>query len=618
MCGICGIYNFDSSPVDRMTLLKMNDAMLSRGPDDGGSMVDGAFGMAMRRLSIIDLEGGHQPISNEDGTLHVVLNGEIYNFIELRKDLIAKGHVFKTSSDTEVLLHLYEEYGTDAIHHLNGMFSFCIWDKVNRRIWLGRDRLGVKPLFYSREKNHFIFASSLHALTVFPQYTKEIDDEAFLLYLTLSYVPTPRSIFKNISKLPPGHWMMVDDKGSIKIHKYWDVTETRSRKLTETDFLGEAEHLLKDSIRLHARSDVPVGCFLSGGIDSSLTTALFCQQSDQPVHTFSVDFEGKEISELGYAKMVADRYQTIHHPHMLSFRDALDNFYEMLPELDEPIADSALIPSFYLSKKAREHGIKVILSGAGGDELFGGYFRHHFHKRDALVGKLSLFSIKFWQLSSCFLGGRAVHYGAQLYDKGISFAINTSGVHLGVLQHLLVSMSLLNGALSLLKLQFSKLKELEALHGFHYARMMTDVQQYLLDNILSLSDKSTMAASVEGRVPLLDHRLLELVFSVLPETNIHANKSKESLKKIAKNYLPHEILVREKAGFNGPVQAWLAGAEKHEILNVLKKTQNPVINRYFNRDALNHILDDPQKLLPACETVFMLFVFDLWYQRNFL
>lgn len=618
MCGICGIYHFDSSPVERMALLKMNDAMLSRGPDDGGSMVDGTFGMAMRRLSIIDLEGGHQPISNENETLHVVLNGEIYNFIELRQDLIAKGHVFKTGSDTEVLLHLYEEHGTDAIYHLNGMFAFCLWDKVNRRIWLGRDRLGVKPLFYSREKNHFIFASSLQALTTFPQYTKEIDDEAFFLYLTLSYVPTPRSIFKNISKLPPGHWMIVDDKGSIKIQKYWDVTESKKQELTEMDFLNETENLLKDSIRLHARSDVPVGCFLSGGIDSSLTTALFCQQSDQPVHTFSVDFAGKEISELGYAKMVADRYRTIHHPYTLSFRDALDNFYEMLPELDEPIADSALIPSFYLSKKAREHGIKVILSGAGGDELFGGYFRHHFHKRDAFVGRFSLFPMKFWQISSRILGGRAVHYGAQLHDKGISFAINTSGVYLGSLQYLLVSVSLLNDVLSLLKSQFSRLQELESLHGFHYARMMTDVQQYLLDNILSLSDKSTMAASVEGRVPLLDHRLLELVFSVFPKTNIHENKSKESLKKIAKNHLPHEILTRGKAGFNGPVQAWLRGTEQNEILDVLKNTQNPVIDRYFNRTALNHVRNDSKKLLQASETIFMLFVFDLWYQRNFL
>lgn len=616
MCGICGIYRFDNGSVDLDILTSMNNTMILRGPDDAGVFMDHQVGMAMRRLSIIDVAGGHQPIFNEDKTIGLVLNGEIYNYIELRQELEMRGHQFQTHSDVEVLVHLYEEKGVEAIQDLNGMFAFCLWDRRRHRLWLGRDRLGIKPLVYFRNSEVLVFGSTLDAVCAHPSVPRQIDEESFLLYLGLAYVPTPRSIYKDIQKLPPGHWMLVEGD-SVHVQKYWDFVGVERRPLTRNEFEDSARHILHNSISIHGRSDVPVGCFLSGGIDSSLVTALFSRQSDYPVHSFSIDFTGKEISELPYAALVAEQNRTQHHPYTLDAQASFDILNEVIPRMDEPMSDSAIMPSYYLSQKSREDGIKVVLAGAGGDELFGGYFRHYKYKRDWVVGSLGAIPIRIMGRLGEYLPIGLTHYGVQLADKGISFGMGTSGVHLGLLQKLLRRRGDFDDLLDLFQVQFNELRALEEQLGFSYARMAMDLKQYLPDNILGLTDKTTMAASVEARVPLLDHRLVELVFGVEPDVNIAKHTAKNSLKRLARNILPEQILNRPKAGFNGPVNYWLHGPQREAFCGTLDCFNNAVTERFFDMDRLKSCIRSPDQLMKGSETIFMLFVFNRWFHSRF-
>jgi asparagine synthase (glutamine-hydrolysing) len=617
MCGITGILRFDGKPIERGVLTRMNDTMTVRGPDDSGYHVDRSIGLAMRRLAIIDLNGGHQPISNEDGTLHIILNGEIYNYIELRSDLEKRGHAFKTHSDVEVLLHLYEEYGSEAIHHVNGMFAFALWDSRREKLWIARDRLGIKPLVYASNGRSFVFASTLDAIIASGEFPARIDTDAFLLYLGLSYVPTPRTIYSNVHKLAPGHDLTVVN-GQITVRRYWDVEEFAAKyeRDLDGDFVQEVSSLLKDSIALHSRSDVPVGCFLSGGVDSSATTALFCRQSSKPVHTFCVDFVGKTESDIPYAKMVSDRYATLHHAYEMGFEKAYDELTELVPHLDEPIADSAIIPSYFLSKEARTHGIKVILTGAGGDELFGGYSRHFWGKRDIFAGRLPFLPTSLWLTLANMRCQKLVHYGLQVTDKGLSFGLATSGVHLGRLASLLRDKRMLERARELISEQFSDINAGEKRSGFTYSRMLLDLRQYLVDDVLSVSDKTSMAASVEGRVPLLDHRLAELAFAVGSKTNVAGGVGKVSLKCAVKSVLPEKILRRSKTGFNGPVTSWVGGGLKERIIKRLTAPGDAFWREFIAPAQLKAQMSDKRILPSISETVFSLLVCDLWGESH--
>jgi len=610
MCGICGVINFDSDQVDKNDLLNMNDQMIVRGPDDAGYYISGSFGMAMRRLSIVDLAGGHQPISNEDMSIHIVLNGEIYNHIELRKELVDRGHNFKTGSDVEVLLHLYEERGVDAIHELNGMFAFCLWDEKRKRVWIGRDRLGIKPLVYYQDSNVLIFGSTAGAITAYKNFNRAIDENSFLQYLSLSYIPTPNTIFKNIHKLAPGHTMLVEN-GNVNISCYWRLPD-RVAIFDKSEFVSKAENLLCSSIDFRNRSDVPVGCMLSGGLDSSLVTALFCKQTKKDVHTFSMDFEGKEFSELPFAKMVSDMYKTEHHVNKLFSHQAIDLLDELLPLMDEPMGDSAIIPSYYIAKMAKENNIKVILSGSGGDELFGGYFRHYLEGNSKWTGSLS------WMPQSLLFNlGRIhpllTHYGMKLHDRGVAFGIDTSGLHLGVLQKILHRKSDFINMIEMLRERFSTISMSDTSYKDIYDRMRVDMSNYLLDNGLSILDKTTMAASIEGRVPLLDHRLVELVYSTQPDINIgkYFMNAKQQLKHISAKYLPDEIITRQKLGFNAPVSYWIedivqAMFNKHHV--------NPLFQEFFDMEYLFSLVHNKNRSNMASEILFLLVIFDHWYR----
>jgi len=609
MCGICGIFNYNGKPVSQDTLIKMNDTMALRGPDDSGIYQKGNIGLAMRRLSIIDLSGGHQPITNEDGTIHLILNGEIYNFIELRHDLEKLGHQFRTRSDVEVLIHLYEEYELKAIEYLNGMFSFALWDENKQRLWMGRDRLGIKPMFYYSTKDQFSFASTADALVGQDGFKKEVDEESILLFMALSYVPTPRSIWKNIHKLPPAHWMLVEN-GKTVTECYWKI-EQSSRSISHDEFVEETRIILHDSIKLHGRSDVDVGTFLSGGLDSSAVTALFSLHCDHVVKTFSMDFDGKAENEGHFAKMVSDRYDTEHYAYSLGAEEAVNTLDHLLGVMDEPMADSAIVPSYLLSKMARDSGIKVMLSGAGGDELFGGYHRHYYSKHDMIAGIFSWLPQFLKNNISSTVPSRLQQYAfLSSNSKGLSYGINTSGVNLGVLNKVMLGNRKFEQTLELLNQQFSELPELERKWGFSYSRMMLDLKHYLVDNVLPITDKTSMANSVEARVPLLDHRLVELAFSVLPEKNLSDTfyNAKRSLKSAVRDNLPESILSRSKIGFNGPVNYWI----KHLASNFSPN----FLCEYIDPKMVNEISGQPNNYYNTADNIFVLYVLNSWLQKH--
>jgi asparagine synthase (glutamine-hydrolysing) len=616
MCGICGILNINGEPISKDRLLQMNDAMYLRGPDDAGHYIDRHLGLAMRRLSIIDLEGGHQPIANEDGSIVVVLNGEIYNYIELREDLIEKGHVFSTRSDTEVIVHLYEEYGTQAVEHLNGMFAFALWDRNLERLWVARDRLGIKPLVYFEYAGGFAFASSLDALIQHHKFERNIDTDSLLLFFMLAYVPTPRAIWKKAKKLPPGH-MLVIEKGVCKLDAYWQLSPLSIQGVSENPFVEQVHDLFKDSIHLQARSDVPVGALLSGGIDSGSITALFCEQSSQAVHTFTMDFEGKKNNEGDFARLVADKYHTQHHLLHVDVKSSLDTLDILSRLMDEPMADSAIVPSYLLSQAASEAGVKVVLCGAGGDELYGGYSRHFPGRRDIVAGRTGVVPAHILASICVALPPKAAHAFALSWDKGLSFATSTSGVQLGLHARHLKGSSTFARSMKLMREQFTRLSKDEKKWGYAYARMVMDTQQYLVDNVLAISDRTSMAASVEARVPLLDHRLVEHAFSVSAAVNIgnSSQNKKKILKKAMGSYLHQSLLQRPKMGFNGPVNDWIRQGHP-SMKNRILSPQSSVIQELFDSDAVKKTWMNSKLRQLASENLFMIYCADLWLEKH--
>jgi asparagine synthase (glutamine-hydrolysing) len=440
--------------------------------------------------------------------------------------------------------------------------------------------------------------------------------ESMLLYFTLAYVPTPRTIWKNARKLPPGHWLLIENN-EIQIEHYWGLRPALHSGTSKKEFIEKIDEILLDSIKLHSRSDVPVGTLLSGGLDSSAITALFCQRTNKPVHTFSMDFEGKDFNEGHFAKLVADRYHTVHHPYTLKLEQALLELDNLLPLMDEPMADSAIIPSYYLSKWAREENITVILCGAGGDELFGGYHRHYRGKRDLVAGRLSAISLSFWRFMGRMINSKIMHYGSLSWDKGTAFGIGTSGVHLGMFDYMLNNSSTLANAMVLTKEKFSYLFAMENDFGLGYGRMLTDIQNYLVDNVLAITDKTSMAASVEARVPLLDHRLVELAFSVPPEVNLGRDFQhfKKSLKNAVDGILPTPILNRPKTGFNAPVNSWIHSGN-NSIGERLSNLKHPALLEIFNQQTISDIWSDERKRDMASESLFMLFIADNWLESH--
>lgn len=598
MCGINGLYNFSNRRVEAEKLKAMNQLLFHRGPDEEGYYIDGSFGMSIRRLSIIDLTTGSQPLSNEDGTLWVTLNGEIYNYIELRKELRDKGHVFKTNTDTEVLLHLYEESGRDLLGDLNGIFAFAIWDCRKKELFIARDRMGVKPLFYFHTKENFGFSSELKSLLRVLPFTKEVYSESFLLYLLCMYVPEPLSIVKGISKLEAGHYLLIDRIGNVIKKRYWDLPPQKNKSLFyEEEAKDYLSYLLKDSVRLQLRSDVPVGIFLSGGIDSSAVTALASEISSNLRKTFSLTYEGHHIDESPYARKVAEIFDMEHHDFFLKSDDVVKNLPEMIWAMDEPFSDSAAISTYLLSKLARQSGVKVVLSGAGGDEVFAGYERYNL-QWIALLKKIWRFHTKFGRLRNkdwildyiCAIGcGRGLE---AFFEKN---RIDLNGFYR--------SFHDITGT-------YRKTANLSLTHL--YSKRYLDMKMYLTGDLLMLLDKMTMGASIEGRVPLLDHRIVEFMFTLPDKFKIAHNRKKYLLKEAMKSVLPSSILNRSKMGFGAPVSYWIQdivvkGHERNIFgFNEFLPDKNKKVVYKFLLEEKTH-----------SQILFALLIFNMWHENVF-
>jgi len=580
VCGIHGIYRFDGQPVLAETLTAMGDVTTHRGPDDHGMFLDGSCGIAMRRLSIIDLEGGHQPLSNIEQTVWVVCNGEIYNYRELRAELQSQGYRFKTASDCEVLIHLYDAVGDEFVQRLNGMFDFALWDVRRRRLLLGRDRLGVKPLYVSQDGTRLAFATEAKALLTLPGVSAQLDPAVVPSYLHLGYVAAPDCIFEGIRKLPPATLLAVES-GTVRQWRYWRLPERIDTETSETAWVARVREQLEQSVRMQMVSDVPIGAFLSGGVDSSTVVGFMAKQSQEPIRTYAIGFAGGEAeafyNELPYARRVAALFRT-RHREILVRPDVVGLLPKLLWHMDEPIADTAFITTYLVSRFARED-VKVILSGVGGDELFGGYRRylggHYAERYRRLPG---------WLRSSAAFAARRLpadrHSGWLNRLRLAKGFLASAGMpaderyrtYLQVLDRAAVSRVLLSPDASPhdpLARAFETAGTLDELNRM----FAVDAETQLPDDLLMLTDKMSMAVSLECRVPLLDHELVELAASIPAQVKVRRGRLKHLLKRSLAELLPQDILEREKRGFGTPMGSWL----KRDLAPVLRRLLAPAV-----------------------------------------
>jgi len=556
MCGIAGFLRLDSNPPDSDLLARMTRAIYHRGPDADGYYTDGPVALGHRRLSIIDLSGGAQPMSNEDETVWIVFNGEIFNFQALRTELEAKGHKFKTRSDTECIVHLYEDYGTGCAERLVGQFAFAIWDARRRSLYIARDHVGIKPLFYHLDDSKLLFASEPKAILEDESVERELDPDALIDYLVCKYVPAPGTIFKSIRKLPAGHWLLLRD-GKLRIERFWDLplAEPRAWK-SEEDCARQLEELIRSSIKSQLMSDVPLGAFLSGGIDSSIVVGIMAGLVNRPVKTFTIGFQEEEFSEAPFARKVAERYHTEHH-ELIVEPESVDLFPRIVQQFDEPFADASAIPTYYVSRLARQH-VTVALSGDGGDEAFGGYVRYQWALRYGLFDFLpqSVRSPIFRAVAAMLPEGRfrraSRRFAMHRIPRYAQLAGHLDGPSLqGLLAGDLRAAAMRRQEFATTCDVARRAQNVDYLTQLQYI----DVNTYLPDDILVKTDRMSMLNSLEVRVPLLDHRVLEFATSIPPDWRL----AKRIFKRAAGHLLPPELLHRPKMGFGVPLRYWFRG-----------------------------------------------------------
>ena len=572
MCGITGILaSADGFALSEELIIDMRDQMVHRGPDDGGAWhsPEGRVALAHRRLSIVDLSpAGHQPMTNEDGSVWITYNGEIYNHAALREELERKGHVYRSHTDTETILHLYEEEGPRCVERLHGMFAFAIWDSRRRELFLARDRLGVKPLYYASLPGGFLFASEAKGILAHPSFTPDLDEEAFHHYLTFAFSPPPLTLFAGMRKLAPAERLIVRPDGAVHSETYWDPMSQDLRdevaQMSEDDMASHLRELLRDSIGQRMMSDVPYGVFLSGGVDSSTNVALMAEQSDEPVRTFSTAPRGHaKYDELEYARVIAKQFKTDHHEIVIDEEDLFGFIPQLIHSQDEPSADWTSIPQHFVTKLARDSGTIVVQVGEGADELFHGYRGYQTHRKVVVpfqrlpvglrrpIGRLALETTR--------RSGRGVRHGEALYDAAHS-RLPYWGGHLCFRGPLKDRIQKRNGhepSLQLVERIWDRAGE--RVHDADLFQRMTylELKQRLAELLLMRLDKITMLSSVEGREPFLDHRVVEYALALPPSMKYREGVGKYVLKKAMADTLPHEILYRPKQGFGTPMEEWL-------------------------------------------------------------
>lgn len=601
---------------------EMNAAIVHRGPDSGGAHVDGPVGIAARRLAIIDLAGGDQPIANEDGSMHVVQNGEIYNYRELRAPLERAGHRFRTHSDTEVLVHLYEDHGADFAERLRGMFAVAIWDRHRRRVVLARDRFGIKPLYYRLTPTSFSFASELKSLVCHPDFQREVEPRALEAFLAYGFVPAPLTIYRGVRKLPAGHVLVwdLDQPSDVRLHRYarpLPVDRERVDTRDERELAHELIERLRDSVRAHLVSDVPVGILLSGGVDSSALTAMAATTSSAPVSTFSIGFNERGFDERDRARLVAQRYGTDHHELVLE-PDSVDLLPKIATVFDEPFADSSAIPTFIVSQLARQH-VKVVLSGEGGDELFGGYGYYTGHLLAPYIGWLaSPLRPLVDRLPSSSNGVSTLDHKAKRFVHGASLrALERHSRWKSILSPeeraaVLDGLARARGdPVDLLRATFA-----ESAHAAPLARIMDlDLSVFLVEDMLVKTDRASMAHSLETRVPFLDPVVTDFALSLPTTTKVCGLSKKRLLRKALRPYVPSEVLDGSKKGFSIPVAAWLRG----DLLPMVRDALAPSVLRrqgFFDPAAVTALVDaHVAGTRDYGQQLWSLLVFSLWCER---
>jgi asparagine synthase (glutamine-hydrolysing) len=621
MCGIAGFVESEATGASgderAETLERMCRVIRHRGPDDQGTLVADGVALGMRRLSIIDLAGGHQPMSGENGAVTIVFNGEIYNYRELQPELEARGHVFRTSSDTETIVHAYEERGAACVENLRGMFAFAVWDARERELFIARDRVGKKPLFYTlTPRGTFVFGSELKSLLEHPEVEREIDPEALDAYLAFGYVPDPLSILRGIHKLPPGHHLTFKG-GRVRVERYWDFEYEITEQWSEEEYVEELRALLDESVRLRLIADVPLGAFLSGGVDSSAVVGLMARNTSRPVKTFSIGFREDSYDELHYARLTAKAFGTDHYEFVVT-PEVCRVVDELAWHLDEPFADSSAIPTYAVSKLAREH-VTVALSGDGGDELFAGYTRYAIERKRANFARVP----RLVRQGLMRPLSRRLPHGAW----GRNYLHNVS---LDPVSRYLDSISFMAGLdkLALYTEDFrARLNGADApaaLFREHAARVRTgdpldtllylDSKTYLPGDILTKVDRMSMAVSLEARVPLLDHKLIEFVTRIPASLKMKGLETKHIFKRAVRGLVPDEILDRPKQGFGLPIQKWI-NQELREYIRDILFSQRARERGYFKQSYVELLYDEHDRgRRDNTGHLWTLFMLELWHR----
>ncbi len=622
MCGIAGVVSATrESDISEVLVRHMCDQIVHRGPDDEGIHVQDGAGLGMRRLSIIDLSGGHQPIFNESRSAWIVYNGETYNFPELRADLESRGHRFYTKSDTEVVVHLYDEMGADCVQKLRGMFALAIYDKVKRKLVLARDRLGKKPLHYALVGDKLYFASEIKSILAVAPELAEVNAQGLHEYLYYGYVPDPITAFTGIHKLPPGH-LLEFEKGRIRVRQYWDLPAYNTHiPKSEEECLEELEHRLLEATRIRLISDVPLGAFLSGGTDSSTVVALMARASSGPVKTFSIGFKKDDFDEAQYARMVARKFGTDHHEMILE-PDVVQTVEHLTSTLEEPFGDSSMLPTYYVSQMARQH-VTVALSGDGGDEIFAGYDRYRIHSDRKIFEHVPEWARKFFR-DRVFprlpnkMQGRRFSYNVSLswqerYIDGMSFLPSFERDAPLLSDDFREVVSSGDEPENVLRRYFANAPAQDPVSQVLYV----DTKTYMVGDILTKVDRMSMLNSLEVRVPILDHKFIEYVTGLPPEWKLRGSQQKYILRKLAERVgVPREALYREKRGFSLPLVHWMRNELKDMLMILLEP--RTLQRGYFVADGVRRLMDD-HVLRGKTMTgrIWRLLMFELWH-RNFL
>jgi len=622
MCGIAGVVSASrESNVTEALVRYMCDQIVYRGPDEEGIYVTDGAGLGMRRLSIIDLAGGHQPVFNEDRTAWIVYNGEVYNFPELRPELESRGHRFYTKTDTEVIIHLYEEMGADCVQKLRGMFGLAIYDKARRKLILARDRLGKKPLHYALHKGNLYFASEIKSILAVAPELAEVNSQGLLEYLYYGYVPEPITVFTGIHKLPAGHLLEFED-GEVRIRQYWDLPEYNTRSpRSEEECLEELERRLFEATKIRLISDVPLGAFLSGGTDSSTVVGLMARASAGPVKTFSIGFKKDDFNEADYARLVAKKFATDHHEMILE-PDVVQTVEHLTSSLEEPFGDSSMLPTYYVSQMARQH-VTVALSGDGGDEMFGGYDRYRIHAERRVFERIPGWARNFYR-SQIFprlpksMDGRKFSYNISLpwqerYIDSLAFlpAFERDTALLSDDFRAILNRS--EDPANVLRRRFAVAPAKDPVSQLLYV----DTKTYMLDDILTKVDRMSMLNSLEVRVPILDHVFVEWVAGLGPEWKLRGRQQKYIFRKLAERVgVPREVLHRPKGGFALPLVHWMRNELKDMLMILLEP--RTLERGYFQASGVRKLMDD-HLLRGKTMTgrIWRLLMFELWH-RNFL